>query len=47
MDACQSASADLLVTGAYTRSRWYQKVLGGTTEFLIRKARMPVLMQHA
>ena len=46
MDACQAANADLLVTGAYTRSRWYQKVFGGTTEFLIRRARMPVLMQH-
>ena len=47
MDACQAASADMLISGAYTRSRWYQKVLGGTTEFLIRKARMPVLMQHS
>lgn len=46
MDACQSAGADMLVTGAYTRSRWYEKVLGGTTEFLIHKARLPVLMQH-
>lgn len=46
MDACQGASADLLVTGAYTRSRWYEKVLGGTTEYLIHNARLPVLMQH-
>ena len=46
MDACQAAKADLLVTGAYTRSRWYEKVLGGTTEFLIHQARLPVLMQH-
>ena len=46
MDACQAAKSDLLVTGAYTRSRWYEKVLGGTTEFLIHKARIPVLMQH-
>ena len=46
MDACQAAKSDLLVTGAYTRSRWYEKVLGGTTEFLIHQARLPVLMQH-
>lgn len=46
MDACQDAEADMLVTGAYSRFRWYQKVLGGTTEFLVHKARIPVLMQH-
>lgn len=46
MDACQDVRADLLVSGAYTHYRWYEKVLGGTTEFLIHKARMPVLMQH-
>jgi nucleotide-binding universal stress UspA family protein len=46
MDACQEANADLLVSGAYSHLRWYEKVLGGTTEFLIHKARIPVLMQH-
>lgn len=47
MDACQEARADLLISGAYSHLRWYEKVLGGTTEFLIHKARIPVLMQHA
>jgi nucleotide-binding universal stress UspA family protein len=46
MDACQEAKADLIVSGAYSRQRWYEKVLGGTTEFLIHDARLPVLMQH-
>ena len=46
MDACQDVRADLLISGAYTHYRWYEKVLGGTTEFLIHKARLPVLMQH-
>ena len=46
MDACQKAKADLIVSGAYSRQRWYEKVLGGTTEFLIHEARLPVLMQH-
>lgn len=46
MDACQDVRADLLLSGAYTHSRWYEMVLGGTTEFLVRKARIPVLMQH-
>ena len=45
-DACKDAGADLLLTGAYSRSRWREKVFGGTTEFLIRKAKLPVLMQH-
>ena len=46
MDACKEAKADLMVSGAYSRQRWYEKVLGGTTEFLIHDARLPVLMQH-
>lgn len=46
MDACQDVRADLLVSGAYSQYRWYEKVLGGTTEFLIHTARIPVLMQH-
>ena len=46
MDACQDAGADLLISGAYTHYRWYEMVVGGTTEFLIHTARIPVLMQH-
>ncbi len=46
MKACKDADADLLVAGAYSRSRWREKVFGGTTEFLLRKARLPVLIQH-
>jgi nucleotide-binding universal stress UspA family protein len=46
MDACQEARTDLLISGAYSHLRWYEKVLGGTTEFLIHTARIPVLMQH-
>jgi nucleotide-binding universal stress UspA family protein len=47
MDACQEVGADLLIAGAYSHAHWYEKVLGGTTEFLIHTARIPVLMQHA
>jgi len=46
MDACRQAKADLLIAGAYSHQRWYEKVLGGTTEFLLHEARLPVLMQH-
>lgn len=45
--ACGDADADLLIGGAYSRSRWRQKVLGGTTEFLVRKAKIPVLLLHS
>lgn len=43
---CKDVRADLIVSGAYSRSRWRERVFGGTTEYLIRKARMPVLMLH-
>ena len=46
MGACKDARADLLVAGAYSRSRWREKVFGGTTEYLVHKASVPVLMLH-
>lgn len=42
----KDVGADLLIAGAYSRNRWREKVFGGTTEYLICNARMPVLMQH-
>lgn len=45
--AYRDAGADLLVGGAYSRSRWREKVFGGTTEFLLRKASVPVLAFHS
>ncbi|MCP4302699.1 MAG: universal stress protein [Gammaproteobacteria bacterium] len=42
----KDVGADLLIAGAYSRNRWREKVFGGTTEYLIRNARMPVLMRH-
>lgn len=47
LEAYKEAGGDLLVAGAYSRSRWREKVFGGTTEYLLRKARVPVLMQHS
>lgn len=46
LEACKEARADLLISGAYSRRRWRERLFGGTTEFLVRKARMPVLMLH-
>lgn len=47
LEAYKKADGDLLVAGAYSRSRWRELVFGGTTEYLLRKARVPVLMQHS
>ena len=46
LSTCKDIKADLLVAGAYSRSRWREKVFGGTTEFLVRKARLPVFILH-
>jgi len=42
----RKAKADLLIGGAYSRPRWREKVFGGTTEFFVRKAKIPVLLRH-
>lgn len=42
----EDANADLLVKGAYTRSRLRQVIFGGATEHVIRNASMPVLLAH-
>jgi len=46
MAAYKDLGGDLMVAGAYSRSRWREKVFGGTTEYLLRKARVPVLTMH-
>ena len=44
--AAKEAGADLLIGGAYSRRRWRQKIFGGTTEYLIRTAKLPILLLH-
>ena len=46
LEACKDMRADLLMGGAYSRSRWRERAFGGTTEFLLRKARLPLLLLH-
>jgi len=46
MEACKQQRADLLIGGAYSRSRWREEVFGGTTKFLIRKVSIPVMLLH-
>ena len=38
--------ADLLVMGAYTRSRLRQMLLGGVTSHMLEHADLPVFMSH-
>ena len=45
--AYKDCAGDLLIAGAYSHARWRERIFGGTTEFLLRKARMPLLTLHA
>lgn len=39
-------SADLVVMGAYSHTRWREKILGGFTRHLLEHMTVPVLMSH-
>ena len=43
---CQARGGALLVMGAYSHSRWQERVFGGATEYVLSEARTPVLMMH-
>jgi nucleotide-binding universal stress UspA family protein len=45
-EAYDDHNADLLVMGAYSRSRFMERVLGGTSEHFIINRRIPVLATH-
>lgn len=40
------SNADLIVAGAYSRSRLIEQILGGTTRYLLDNAPCPVLFAH-
>jgi nucleotide-binding universal stress UspA family protein len=44
--ACRNLKSDLLVMGAYSRSRFRQLVFGGVTEHMLFSTDLPVLMLH-
>lgn len=46
LQSYDDVGANLLVTGAYSKNRWQEKIFGGTTEWLVRKSKLPVLMQQ-
>ena len=42
----ENIDADLLVMGAYGRSRLHERLFGGATQRVLQEATIPVLMQH-
>ena len=42
----RALGADLLVKGAFTRSRLQQMIFGGTTRQILAEADIPVLIAH-
>lgn len=46
LDAYNAAGSDLLVMGAYSRNRMRQLIFGGVTEYMLKQAKIPVLMLH-
>ncbi|QNP40420.1 universal stress protein [Lysobacter solisilvae (ex Woo and Kim 2020)] len=45
-EAARAAYADLLVMGAYGRSRFAERVLGGVTRYMLQQTDLPLLMRH-
>ncbi|WP_417458336.1 universal stress protein [Kordiimonas sp.] len=39
-------SADTVVLGAYSHSRWRELVLGGVTRHIVAKSKLPIFMSH-
>ena len=46
LEAAGAAGADLLLMGAYSRSREQETVFGGATQHIVDETRMPVVMVH-
>ncbi|MFC3192943.1 universal stress protein [Marinicella sediminis] len=47
LSAYEQSQSDLMVMGAYSRSRLRQVIFGGVTEHMLFKADVPVLMMHS
>ncbi|MEM9878306.1 MAG: universal stress protein [Pseudomonadota bacterium] len=45
--AYSDIGADVLLLGAYSQSRWRQRLFGGTSESLLIEGDMPLLMMHS
>ena len=46
LDQADHAGSDCLVMGAYGHSRLRERILGGATEGVLQRAKIPVLMMH-
>jgi len=46
MKAYRETKSDLLMMGAYSRSRFREVVFGGMTEYMLWHAKVPVVIQH-
>lgn len=46
LSGAKTAGADMIVMGAYSRSREHETVFGGATQTVVDQASMPVLMVH-
>ena len=45
-EAARAARADLLVMGAYGRSRFAERILGGVTRYMLQQTDLPLLLRH-
>ncbi len=43
---CRDLGGALLVMGAYSHSRWRERVFGGVTQHVLDEAQVPVVMAH-
>jgi nucleotide-binding universal stress UspA family protein len=43
----KETKSDLLLMGAYSRARFREMVFGGMTQYMLTKAKIPVVMQHS
>jgi nucleotide-binding universal stress UspA family protein len=46
LSAAEEANADLLIAGAYGRSRFRELMVGGTTTSLLERANLPIFLLH-
>ena len=46
LDAATDKGADMMVSGAYSSSRWREKILGGVTKYIVANSTIPLFMSH-
>lgn len=46
LNAYRRTHSDLMLMGAYSRRRWREILFGGTSQFMLEKASIPIMMLH-